>query len=245
MTEERLVQVGSERFMQQQQLAIPASVAPLQAQAAAQGYSLIYVAIDQRVAGVLEIRPSIRPEAAEIVRTLKQRGLKLYIISGDHQQPTQHLAQALGIDHYFAEVLPENKAALVQQLRDDGRFVCFIGDGINDAIALKAAQVSVSLKGASSVATDTAQIVFMDGTLERLPTLLSLSTEFEQTMQTNLVSSFAPGILNIAGIVFLHTGIATGMALYYLGAVAGLGVSLRPLIRHQQTLAELPAPTTP
>lgn len=244
MTEGHLVQVGSERFMQQQQLAIPEPVAPLQAQAAAQGYSLIYVAIDQRVAGVLEIRPSIRPEAAAIVRTLKQRGLKLYIISGDHQQPTQHLAQALGIDHYFAEVLPENKAALVQQLRDDGRFVCFIGDGINDAIALKAAQVSVSLKGASSVATDTAQIVFMDGTLERLPTLLNLSAEFEQTMQANLVSSFAPGILNIAGIVFLHTGIAAGMALFYLGAVAGLGVSLRPLVRHQQTLAELPEPVT-
>ena len=67
------------------------------------------------------------------------------------------------MDQYFADTLPEHKADHIRRLRDDGRFVCFVGDGINDAVALKSAQVSISLKGASSAATDAAQVIFMDG----------------------------------------------------------------------------------
>lgn len=231
--EKRLIQVGSQRFMQQKQIDIPETVTPIQQEAQEKGYSLIYVAIDQQLAGMLEMRPTIRPETLDVIKYLKQRGLKLYIISGDHQQPTRHIAEQLGIDHYFAEVLPENKADLVKQLKDEGRFVCFIGDGINDAIALKSAQVSISLKGASSVATDTAQIVFMDGTLGRLQTLFELSDEFEQTMNGNMVGSIVPGMFNVAGVLFLHTGIAVGMGLYYLGSLAQLGYTLYPLAKHQ------------
>lgn len=129
---------------------------------------MIYVGIDNHLGGVLEIEPSIRPEARQLVQYLKQRGMEIYIISGDHEQPTRNIAKQLGIDHYFAQILPENKADLVKQLRDKGKFVCFVGDGINDAIALKSAQISISLKGASTAATDTAQIIFMDGTLNSL-----------------------------------------------------------------------------
>lgn len=231
--EGRLVQVGSARYMEQLGLALPAAAAPVREQAEAVGYSLVYVAIDRRVAGLLELRPSPRPEAAGLVRHLRQRGLKLCIISGDHEQPTRHLAESLGIEQYFAEVLPEDKAGLISQLGNEGRFVCFVGDGINDAIALKTAQVSISLKGASSAATDTAQIVFMDGNLERLPALLELSDEFEGTMRGNLLGSVVPGVINIASVFFLHTGIATGMAIYYAGSLMGLGTSLSPLIQHQ------------
>ena len=145
--ESKLIQVGSVRFMQQKKIALPDTIIPHQQQAEEQGYSLIYIAINEQLAGILEMRPSIRPEALEIIQFLKQRNLNLVIISGDHEQPTRHMAKQLGIDHYFAETLPENKADLVQQLREEGKFVCFIGDGINAAIALKSAQVSISLKG--------------------------------------------------------------------------------------------------
>jgi len=237
--EGRLVQVGSVRFMQQKGVELPDDILPLQQRAEEQGYSLIYLAIDQQLAGMLEMHPTIRPEAQEVIEYLKQRGLTLYIISGDHEQPTRHMASTLGIDHYFAEVLPENKADLVQQLRDEGKFVCFVGDGINDAIALKSAQVSISLKGASSAATDTAQIIFMEQSLRRLPTIFDLSDEFEQTMNNNLVGSVMPGVINIAGIFFLHTGIATGMAIFYLGSLLGLGNTLMPLAKHQDIKPEL------
>jgi len=232
--EDKLIQVGSVRFMQQKQIALPESMIAHQQQAEEQGYSLVYVAINQQLAGILEMRPSIRPEATEIVQYLKQRGLTLYIISGDHEQPTRYMAEQLGIDHYFAETLPENKADIVQQLRDEGKFVCFIGDGINDAIALKSAQVSISLKGASSAATDTAQIIFMDGRLHRLPSLFKLSDEFEKTMNSNLITSVVPGIINIAGVYLLHTGIAVGMGIYYVGSLLGLGNTFLPLVKHQE-----------
>ncbi|OUD12290.1 heavy metal translocating P-type ATPase [Thioflexithrix psekupsensis] len=242
--QQHTVRVGSARFMQREGLPLPLEINKLQQQAEEQGHSLVYVAVDEEVAGVLEIQPSIRPEALELMQYLKQRGITTYIISGDHEQPTRNIAQKLGVDHYFAETLPENKAQRVKQLCDAGKFVCFIGDGINDAIALKSAQVSISLKGASSAATDTAQIIFMDGTLVLLKRLFEFSDEFEETMQRNVAISFAPGIVNIAGIYLLHFGLTTSMILFYGGTVVGLANSLLPLAKHQdnttQNLKQLP-----
>ncbi len=238
--EGKLIQVGSLRFMQQKNIAIPEAVPPLQIQAEATGYSLIYVAINGKLISMLELCPTIRPEATEVIQTLKQRGLNLYIISGDHEAPTRHLAKQLGIEHYFAETLPENKAKLINQLKEEEHCVCFIGDGINDAIALKSAQASISIKGASSIATDVAQIVFMDGSLHRLPTLFQLSDEFERTMNKNLLSAVVPGAINIAGIYLLHTRIAISVAIYYMGTVVGLGNTLQPLLKHQDEQQEHP-----
>ncbi|MEN8217427.1 MAG: HAD family hydrolase [Pseudomonadota bacterium] len=138
------------------------------------------------------------------------------------------------MDRYFAETLPENKADLVKQLRDEGKFVCFIGDSINDAIALKTAQISISLKGASSAATDTAQIILMDGTLNHLENLFKLSDEFENTMHTNFLSTIVPGIICVGGVYFLHFGLAAGMVTYYIGSSVGLSNSLLPLVKHQE-----------
>ena len=171
----------------------------------------------------------------QLIKNLQQRGLTTYIISGDHEQPTRTIALQLGVDHYFAETLPEHKAQLINQLREQGKFVCFIGDGINDAIALKSAQVSISLKGASSAATDTAQIIFMDGTLTPLEQLFHLTDEFERTMHTNLLLSIVPGVINIAGVYFLHFGIAASMVLFYGATALGLTNTVLPLIKHQDT----------
>ncbi|MEL6710552.1 MAG: heavy metal translocating P-type ATPase [Pseudomonadota bacterium] len=231
-----VIQVGSARFLQQAEIALPETVQTLQAEADTQGHTLIYVAVNQILAGVLVLQPTIRPEAQAVIEFLQQRDIQLYIISGDHVGPTRSLAQSLGIQHYFADVLPENKADYVTQLKEQGRFVCFVGDGINDAIALKTAQVSLSLRGASSAATDTAQVVMMDGTLQKVPELFRLADDFEHTMQKNLAISFVPGIITIAGIYLLHFGIAISMAIFYLGCFAGLGNILWPLVKYQETL---------
>jgi heavy metal translocating P-type ATPase len=246
---EALIRVGSRRFLEGAGLVIPATLESLAQQAEAAGHSLVYVGLGERLAGAIELAPTPRPEAAAVVAFLKARGIRLYIISGDHPGPTARLAASLGIDDYFAETLPAHKAERVQGLRAAGRCVCFIGDGINDAIALQAAQVSISLKGASSAATDTAQIVFMDGTLTQLPQLLRLADEYEATMQTNLVASFAPGVIIIGGVYLFNLGIGAAMTLCYLGGVAGLGNTLWPLIKHQdaggRTVQSGAAPLTP
>ncbi|MEN8215160.1 MAG: heavy metal translocating P-type ATPase [Pseudomonadota bacterium] len=238
--EQKSVRVGSARFMQREGLTLPEQLDELQQQAEEQGHSLIYVGIDNTIAGILEMQPSIRPEAHQLVKNLQQRGLTTYIISGDHEQPTRNIAKQLGIDHYFAETLPEHKADLINQLRDEGKFVCFIGDGINDAIALKSAQISISLKGASSAATDTAQIIFMDGTLAALDRLFQFTDEFEHTMQKNLRLSIVPGAVNIGGVYLLHFSIAASMGIFYMGTIAGLSNTMLPLIRHQDAAVQKP-----
>ena len=124
---------------------------------------------------------------------------------------------------------------MIDKLRSEGKFVCYIGDGINDAIALKSAQISISLKGASSAATDTAQIIFMDGTLAPFNKLLQITDEFEGTMRNNFLLSIGPGLANISGVYLLHSGIAASMGLFYAGTAVGLANTLLPLIRHQDT----------
>lgn len=241
-----VVRVGSARFLQREEFEIPAAVDAIREHAEACSHSLIFVGVNDQLAGVLEMQPTIRPEAGKIIHFLKQRGMELCIISGDHEGPTQQIAQTLGIERYFAEVLPENKASLVQQLREEGRFVCFIGDGINDAIALKSAQVSISLKGASSAATDTAQIIFMDGSLNQLVSLFEFVDEFEVTMGRNLAISIIPGLLIIGGVYMLHFGIAMAMTMFYAGTAVGLGNVMWPLLKHQDSGedAQLPPPDT-
>jgi len=160
---EQVIRVGSGRFMEMCDISIPVTYQKIEETCHAEGYSLIYVAIDNQLAGAIELVPTIRPEAQEITRELRKRHISTYIISGDHEAPTQKLAETLGIDHFFAEVLPQDKANLIEQLQNKGKSVCFIGDGINDSIALKTAHVGISMRGASTIATDTAGIILMDG----------------------------------------------------------------------------------
>lgn len=228
-----IVRVGSARFLQHENIELPEIAELILRQAGEKGHSLIYVAVNNQLAGALEMQPTIRPEAKALVQALKRRNMDIYIISGDHEIPTRCLAQQLGIEHYFAATLPENKANLVQQLRDQGRFVCFVGDGINDAIALKTAQVSISLKGASAAATDTAQIIFMDGTLQHLIPLFELVDEFENTMRRATAIGFIPGALTILGIFFFHLGVVASLSILYLNISLGISNTLWPMIKHQ------------
>ncbi|MEZ4727027.1 MAG: HAD-IC family P-type ATPase [Caldilineaceae bacterium] len=189
----QLIQVGSLRYMEQKQIPISTAIQSIQTECHQQGHSLIYVAVGNQLAGVIELQPTIRPEAKAIVTALKERAMDLYIISGDQAEPTQNLAHQLGIDHYFAQVLPEEKATLVAELQQAGKSVCFIGDGINDSIALKMADVSISLRGATTMAMDTAQIIMMDGTLRQLPKLFAVADKLESTMQRNFLAGTVPG----------------------------------------------------
>ncbi|MGR8932319.1 MAG: HAD family hydrolase [Gammaproteobacteria bacterium] len=102
---------------------------------------MVYAGIHHVVAGVLAIQSSIRPEFLEMIKSLKQPAIKTYVISAKSEQRTRSLTKELGVDFYFAETLAENKAHIIKQLIDDGKFGCFVGDGINDAIALRSAHI--------------------------------------------------------------------------------------------------------
>ncbi len=223
------IQVGSKRFMQQTQIEIPADILVQQDYCQQIGNSLVMVAVEGKIIGAIELQAQLRPETNKLVRQLHKRGLKLYILSGDHTYPTQHLAERLGIDDFFAEVLPEGKAEMIEKLQQQGRKVCFVGDGINDAIALRQADVSVSLRGATTVATDSAQIVLVSHSLQQLNQLFDIASSFNSNLNRTMVLAYVPGSVLIAGVFLLHFGMPAALVIYISGLTASITNALYPL----------------
>lgn len=233
--EGKLVRVGSIRFMELSGLTIPSELQQVQQSCHAQGHSLVMVAIDDAVAGGIELLPTIRPEAKEVIRQLKQRKniKEIYIISGDHEGPTKKLAEELGIDHYFAETLPEDKANHIERLKSEGRFICYVGDGINDSIALKASHVSISLRGASSLAVDTAHIILMDEQLTHLVTLFEFADEFQSNTNMSFAIVLIPTLVGIGGVFLLHLGLIHTIMLNLISLGFGIVNGMMPLVKHK------------
>ncbi len=229
-----LVHVGSERFMHNLKISLPTDIIGIRERCFAQGSSMVFVSVDYSIIGMLELEPTLRPEAEEVIRSLKKQDIQsIYIISGDQLKPTKYLAKQLDIDHYFAEVLPEHKAELVERLQNEGKTVCFIGDGINDSIALKKAHVSISLRGASSVATDAAQIILMDGSLCHLNELFRLAREFNHKMHFTYGAISVPNMLGVGSILLLHTGFLTAIMINQIGLLLSMSYSIIPLLRKE------------
>lgn len=181
----REVVVGSPGFLQDQGLHVDERVRDKVKAIGREGYAVILVGIDQEVAGIIVLDQVVRPEAAEAITALKQRGMQTVIISGDAQEATQHMAHRLGIDRFHAETLPKDKAALIQQMQQEGHKVCFIGDGINDAAALKQATLSLSIRGSSTIAVDTAQIVLVNANLSLINKLFDVGRNYRKTSDFN------------------------------------------------------------
>jgi Cu2+-exporting ATPase len=226
------VMVGSIRYLKLENIEIPEEVQEVVEMAHREGHTLVMAAIDRKFAGVIELRASQRPEVISIIKGLRQRGIKhIAIISGDHEAPTRKLAQSLGMDEYFAGVLPADKADYVERLQKQGKKVCFVGDGINDSIALKKANVSISLRGASSIATDTAQIVFMEESLHRLCELRDIAQALDRNVRTSWYLILAPNVLCILGAFTMGFGIMASVLTNNVAAMAALANGMMPLKR--------------
>ncbi len=233
------VRVGSKRYMEMEGIAITPEVAEALEESHREGYTMVMVGVDDHLGGALELRAAVRPEVREIVAGLRKRGIKhIAIISGDHEAPTKKLAESLGMDRYFAQVLPQDKADYVAKLQKEGRKVCFVGDGINDSIALKKANVSISLRGASSIATDTAHIVFMEEGLSKLCELRDIAHELDRNVKRSWALILAPNIGCIAGVFTLGFGIMASVVTNNVAALAALGNGLMPLRAVAQIEAE-------
>jgi heavy metal translocating P-type ATPase len=228
--DDKLIEVGSRRFMEKEGIALPKDLDEQMQDAYDSGHSLIMLAIDKKLAGVLEMQASVRPEVIELLAKLRQCGVKhIAIVSGDHKQPTQKLAQTLGMDDYFYDVLPQNKAEIVEKLQAQGRKVCFVGDGVNDTIAMKKANISISLSGATSVATDTAQIILMNGSLKNLNELVTIAHQLNKNLQNGWLFNIIPGTLTIVSAFAFHIHILTAILLSQGGLALGTINAMLPL----------------
>jgi Cu2+-exporting ATPase len=224
--DQQIIYVGSLRFMIMSGIKIPAEMELLQQECNHNGDSFVMVARDQQLLGMIELHAVIRAEAQLLINTLKKRKCSLYILSGDHEAPTKKLAKTLGIPLYVAEILPEEKAKIVEELQQQGKTVCFIGDGINDSIALQKAHVSISMSGASNIATDTAHIILMDGSLKHLIPLFDIAQRYNKNIQKSFMITLIPSAIAVGGIIFLHFGIIASITLYYTGLTMGMANAL-------------------
>jgi heavy metal translocating P-type ATPase len=233
------VRVGSRRFMELEGVPLTREVDEAIAEVHREGHTMVMVAVDDELGGALELRASIRPEVRGIVQGLRERDIRhIAIISGDHEAPTRRLAEELGMDRYFSQVLPAAKADYVEKLQREGRKVCFVGDGINDAIALKRANVSISLRGATSIATDTAHVVFMEQSLGKLCELRDIARDLDRNVRNSWLMILGPNIACIAGVFTLGFGIGASVVTNNIAALAALANGLLPMRRVAQLEAE-------
>lgn len=219
----QLVRVGSKRFMEQEGIAIPEFIQQGYARFHEAGNSVIFTALEDELMGIIELRPRIRPETKSVIQSLRDRGVaKIAIVSGDHEEPTRSLAEQLGVDDYVAQALPQDKINYIKTLQSEGKIVCFVGDGVNDSLALKQAHVGISMTGASHIATETAHIVFMKHDLSLMADLAELSKSLNETVSRNMViASWLPGVAG-TGLAVLANASALPVILLGVGCL-GLG----------------------
>jgi len=210
----RHVKVGSARYIEQEGIALPPVIAEALQASQDRGHSAILIAIEDEVAGLIELRATVRDEALDVIGSLRKRGIKeIVLISGDHEAPTKELASRLKVDRYFGGVMPHEKADYVKLLQEEGKTVMMVGDGINDSAALSLADIGVSLQGASTIAIDVADVVFLDGHLEKFDYMFEVTA----TLQSNVRRSFAlvalPNTLCILGGLIGVFGLSASLLL--------------------------------
>jgi Cu+-exporting ATPase len=199
-----------------------------------QGATAIYVAIDGRAAAVIAIADPIKPSAKAALQALRGDGLRIVMLTGDNVTTARAVARQLGIDEIEAGILPERKSEVVQRLRREGRNVAMVGDGVNDAPALAAADVGVAMGGGTDVAIESAGVTLLAGDLTGLVRARRLSVATMRNIRQNLAFAFlynAAGVPIAAGVLYPVFGILlspmVGAAAMALSSVSVIGNALR------------------
>ena len=210
---------ASYRYITENQLNVPKEIGQKSKQAAKKGKTEVYlIKGDKEVIGVIALADIIRDESKQTIATLKQLGIKTAMITGDSKGVADYVAKQLELDHYFAEVRPENKAAKVKELQANGAHVAMVGDGINDAPALTQADIGIAIGAGTDVAIKSADIILVNSNPQDVIKIIKLSKATYRKMRQNLVWATGYNIFAIplaAGVLF-SAGILLAPA---LGAV--------------------------
>ena len=225
--------VGNLRLMEQAGLRLN-GFADAAVLLAGEGKTCVFVAEENRVIGLLGLADVPKASAAEAVAALKKMGLEVAMITGDNAQTAKAVGEALGIDRVVAEVLPEDKSAAIRTMQSQGKIVAMVGDGINDAPALAAADIGIAIGAGTDVAIEASDITLMNDDLKSVPAAVRLSFETMKVIRQNLFWAFIYNVIGIpvaAGILYPFGGIllnpefaAAAMA---LSSVSVVGNSLR------------------
>jgi Cu+-exporting ATPase len=218
---------GNEALMSEQQV----DVSPLRARAeslAADGKTPMYVAADGRLAGLIAVADAIKATSREAIARLHEMKLEVVMLTGDNERTAGAIARQAGIDRVIAGVMPEGKVAEIERLRASGKVVAMVGDGINDAPALAAADVGMAIGTGTDIAVEAADVVLMRGNLQSVAQAIDLSRQTMRTMKQNLFWAFIYNVIGIpiaAGALYPASGILLSPILAS-GAMAFSSVSV-------------------
>ncbi|MFV0513274.1 MAG: heavy metal translocating P-type ATPase [Jhaorihella sp.] len=203
------VLVGADRLMAREGLDTGA-LSRRERELARGGHTALFAAVDGRVAAVIAVADRVKPSSAAAVRALHDRGLRVAMITGDKPETAETIAAETGIDHVIAGVLPEGKVAALDELREGGRCVAFVGDGINDAPALAHADVGIAIGTGTDVAIESADVVLMSGDLRGVVNACQVSAGTMRNIRQNLFWAFGYNVALIpvaAGVLYPAFGV--------------------------------------
>jgi Zn2+/Cd2+-exporting ATPase len=200
MLEDRLIRVGTAQLMSDEVKAKIATHQSLVADLAATGKTIVWVTNNDELSGAIALADTLRPEAAELVRSLDRLGIAQIMLTGDRSASANAIAKQLGITQVHAELLPEDKVNLIRQLQAKYQYVAMIGDGINDAPALAVAAVGIAMGVAGSdVALETADLVLMTDSLDKLAQAIKLGRRTQKIITQNIAFALSFIVLLLIG----------------------------------------------
>ena len=183
---------------------MPESVGAARQNAESEGQTVVLVAVDGAVCAAIAVADAVKDSAAAAVAALHQRGLRTVLLTGDNPTAAAEVAALVGIEDVIAEVLPEGKVDVIEQLRERGRVVAMVGDGINDGPALVSADLGLAIGRGTDVAIAAADVILVRDDLRSVPQALDLARATMRTIRINLMWAFG---YNIAAIPIAVAGL--------------------------------------
>lgn len=205
------VYVGNKKLMEESSISVATQENEL-LRLEDEGKTAMLLAVDGKIEGIIAVADKVKDSSKKAISELKDMGLYIYMITGDNERTAKAIANEVGIENVFAEVLPENKAEVVESIRSTGKKVGMVGDGINDAPALVAADIGFAIGTGTDVAIEAADITLMKGDLMDIVTAMKLSKRTMRTIKQNLFWAFFYNSIGIpfAALGFLNPMIAGG-----------------------------------
>jgi len=205
----REILIGSERFMTEEDVDVSALAGRLR-ELEDEAKTAMYVAVNGELAGIVAVADELKEDSAEAVDRLREFGLETAMVTGDNERTARAIAGMVGIDRVLAEVLPDEKVDEVRRLQDEGKRVAMVGDGINDAPALKQADVGVAIGTGTDIAIESADVTLVEGNLSAVVRAVRLSRATFRKIRQNLFWAYAYNVVAIpvAVLGFLHPAIA-------------------------------------
>jgi Cu+-exporting ATPase len=233
LIESSRVGLGNASMMELQGIDIAPLLGPVNKLRSA-GQTVMFISVDDELAGFLGVADPIKTSSFGAVEELHKDGIRLVMLTGDNRQTAEVVAKQLGIDDVIADVLPEEKAAVVQRLQAEGEIVAMAGDGINDAPALATANVGIAMGTGTDVAMESASVTLVKGDLRAIASARNLSRATMRNIRQNLLFAFGYNSLGVpvaAGILYPFTGLLLSpmiaAAAMSLSSVSVIGNALR------------------